>query len=210
MFKKKNGDRMETQEKPGRDTLRHRLVDAAERRIAEQGLAGLKARQVTADAGCALGALYNAFDDLDDLVLHVNARTLDRLAAAFDDAKKGGEDAEETMAVLARTYVSFALENRMLWSAVFALALPEGRSAPDWYVVRYRALIDQIVGPLATLRPDLSPDQLQLRARTLFAAVHGVVWLFLDARFLAVPQDRITPEVAALVKAMTRGLSAAD
>lgn len=201
---------METQEKPGRDNLRHRLIDAAERRIGEQGLAGLKARQVTADAGCALGALYNAFADLDDLVLHVNARTLDRLAAAFAGAYRAGESAEETIAVLARTYVRFALENRMLWSAVFALALPEGRSAPDWYVVRYRALIDQIADPLAKLRPDLSPDELQLRARTLFAAVHGVVRLFLEARFLAVPQDRITPEVAALVKAMTRGLSAAE
>jgi len=201
---------METQEKPGRDNLRHRLIDAAERGIAGQGLTGLKARQVTADAGCALGALYNAFDDLDDLILHVNARTLDRLAAAFAGARRAGGSAEETMAVLAQTYVRFALDNRMLWSAVFALALPEGRSAPDWYVVRYRALIDQIAGPLAKLRPDLSPDDLQLRARTLFAAVHGVVRLFLDARFLAVPQDRITPEVAALVKAMTRGLSAVD
>lgn len=201
---------MQTQEKPGRDNLRHRLIDSAERRIAEQGLSGLKARQVTADAGCALGALYNVFDDLDDLVLHVNARTLDRLAAAFDAAGRGGETAEEPMTVLARAYVRFALDNRMLWSAVFALALPEGRSAPDWYIVRYRALIDQIVGPLATLRPDLLPDELQLRARTLFAAVHGVVRLFLDARFLAVPQDQITPEVTALVKAMTRGLSAKD
>lgn len=201
---------METQEKPGRDNLRHRLIDAAERGIAGQGLTGLKARQVTADAGCALGALYNAFDDLDDLILHVNARTLDRLAAAFAGARRAGDSAEETMEVLAQTYVRFALDNRMLWSAVFALALPEGRSAPDWYVVRYRALIDQIAGPLAKLRPDLSPDDLQLRARTLFAAVHGVVRLFLDARFLAVPQDRITPEVAALVKAMTRGLSAAE
>ena len=201
---------MQTQEKPGRDNLRHRLIDAAERRIAEQGLSGLKARQVTADAGCALGALYNAFDDLDDLILHVNARTLDRLAAAFDGAGQGGETAEETMTTLAQAYVRFALENRMLWSAVFALALPEGRSAPDWYVVRYRALIDQIVGPLAILRPDLSPDELQLRARTLFAAVHGVVRLFLDARFLAVPHDRITPEVTALVTAMTRGLSAGE
>jgi AcrR family transcriptional regulator len=201
---------METQEKPGRDNLRHRLLDAAERRIAEQGLAGLKARQVTADAGCALGALYNAFDDLDDLILHVNARSLDRLAAAFGDARRGGESAEETMEGLAQTYVRFALENRMLWSAVFALALPEGRSAPEWYIVRYRALMDQIVGPLSILRPDLSSDDLQLRARTLFAAVHGVVRLFLDARFLGVPQDKITPEVAALVKAMTRGLSAAE
>lgn len=201
---------MQPQENPGRDGLRHRLTDAAEQRIAEHGLAGLKARQVTADAGCALGALYNAFDDLDDLVLHVNARTLDRLAAAFDGARQGGATAADTMTILAQTYVRFALENRMLWSAVFALALPEGRSAPDWYVVRYRALIDQIVGPLSMLRPDLLPDELQLRARTLFAAVHGVVRLFLDARFLAVPQDSITPEVTALVRAMTRGLSAGE
>jgi AcrR family transcriptional regulator len=201
---------MQTPEKPGRDSLRNRLIDAAERRIAEKGLAGLKAREVTADAGCALGALYNAFDDLDDLILHVNARTLDRLAATFDGARQSDETAEEAMTVLARTYVRFALENRMLWSAVFALALPDGRPAPDWYVIRYRALIDQIVSPLATLRPDLSPDELQLRARTLFAAVHGVVRLFLDARFLAVPHDRITPEVTALVTAMTRGLSAGE
>jgi AcrR family transcriptional regulator len=206
----KNGARMQTPEKPGRDSLRNRLTDAAERRIAEKGLTGLKAREVTADAGCALGALYNAFDDLDDLILHVNARTLDRLAAAFKGARRGGETAEETITVLAQAYVRFALDNRTLWSAVFALALPDGRPAPDWYVARYKALIDQIVGPLSTLRPDLPPDELQLRARTLFAAVHGVVRLFTEARFLAAPQDRIAPEVTALVKAMTRGLSAGE
>jgi hypothetical protein len=41
-------------------------------------------------------------------------------------------------------------------------------------------------------------------------AVHGVVRLFTEARFLAVPHDRITPEVTALVTAMTRGLSAGE
>jgi hypothetical protein len=41
-------------------------------------------------------------------------------------------------------------------------------------------------------------------------AAHGVVRLFTEARFLAVPHDRITPEVTALVTAMTRGLSAGE
>lgn len=201
---------MDTPEKPGRDALRTRLTDAAERRIEEKGMAGLKAREVTADAGCAVGALYNVFDDLDDLVFHVNARTLARLAAAFEATRQENATAEDAMTALAHTYVTFALANRSLWSAVFAHALPEGRTAPDWYIARYKALIDQIIGPLAVLRPDLTADALQLRARTLFAAVHGVVQLFLEARFLAAPQSTIAPEVAALVKALTRGLTTRD
>lgn len=44
---------------------------------------GAKARNVTADAGCALGALYTAFEDLDRLILQVNARILARLGAAL-------------------------------------------------------------------------------------------------------------------------------
>ena len=48
-----------------RSDLRTRLIDAAEAEIAEKGLLGLKARDVTARAGCALGAIYNAVSDLD-------------------------------------------------------------------------------------------------------------------------------------------------
>ena len=70
---------MRNKREEARDDLRKRLVDAAEARIASQGLAALKAREVTADAGCALGALYTAFDDLDRLILQVNSRTLVRL-----------------------------------------------------------------------------------------------------------------------------------
>ncbi|MDP1576936.1 MAG: hypothetical protein Q8L76_09260 [Cypionkella sp.] len=44
---------------------------------------GAKARNVTADAGCALGAMYTAFEDLDWLILQVNARILARLGAAL-------------------------------------------------------------------------------------------------------------------------------
>ncbi|TIW14977.1 MAG: hypothetical protein E5V70_05110 [Mesorhizobium sp.] len=41
----------------------------------------MRARDITADAGCALGALYTAFADLDKLILHVNSATLARLGA---------------------------------------------------------------------------------------------------------------------------------
>ncbi len=191
-----------------RDDLRTRLIDAAEARIARQGLAGLKAREVTADAGCALGALYNVFGDLDDLVIHVNSRTLARLGAAQQAAVPEGAPAKQAMAALAQAYVTFALENRQLWSALFGHWLPEGRTVPGWHLAEHAALIAQITGPLAALRPDLPDDMLRLRARTLFAAVHGVVQLALEGRFVGAPQDRIASEVDALVTAMTRGIAA--
>jgi AcrR family transcriptional regulator len=192
-----------------RDDLRNRLIDAAERQMATGGLAGLKARDVTTEAGCALGALYNAFEDLDRLVLHVNLRTLSRLGDALKTACPTDGSATDTMLALSRAYVTFALENRRLWAALFDHRLPEGVETPDWYLNAHSVLIAQIGRPLASLRPDLSPEDRALRSKTLFAAVHGVVQLALQGRFIGVPADRIAPEVDAIVIAMTRGLGPA-
>lgn len=189
-----------------RTELKARLIEAAEDQILQHGLAGLKARAVTAQAGCALGALYNAFEDLDRLVLHVNSRTLARLGAALRAALPEPEAAPEAMMqALAAAYVAFACSNRALWIALFEHRLPEGSEMPDWHRQDHAVLIEVLTGPLARLRPDLDPPALQLRARTTFAAVHGVVLLALQGRFVGVPVEMLHEEVAALVRAMTRG-----
>ncbi len=198
---------MRNKREGARDDLKKRLIDAAEARIAGGGLRGLKARDVTADAGCALGGLYNAFDDLDQLVLQVNARTLARLGAALAASVPGDADPKQAMAALAQGYVGFALGQQRLWLALFTHRLPEGYEVPDWHVAQHGVLIAQIIRPLAQLRPDLGTDALTLRARTVFAAVHGVVHLALTARFVGTPVDRLGAEVDALVTAMTRGLA---
>src|SRR5215470_13530693 len=59
-----------------REQLKAALIDAAEAIIAKDGLAALRARDLAAAAGCALGAIYNAFEDLDAIVFAVNMRTL--------------------------------------------------------------------------------------------------------------------------------------
>lgn len=69
-----------------RDALRTRLIEVAESELSEHGLQGLKARNVTTKAACALGGLYNVVTDLDELVILVNSRTLARLG----DQLRGG------------------------------------------------------------------------------------------------------------------------
>ncbi|MFM7336628.1 MAG: TetR/AcrR family transcriptional regulator [Tabrizicola sp.] len=191
-------------EKDRKADLRTRLIEAAEAEIAEKGLLGLKARDVTQRAGCALGAIYNAVADLDELVMRVNSRTLERLGIALTPASDAASPEAVTLA-LADAYAVFALENRRLWSALFEHRLPEGVEMPDWHRQDHEVLIARIIAPLRQLRPDLPDGDIHLRVRTLFGAVHGVVHLALQGRLVGVPEPLLRQEVAALVGALVLG-----
>jgi len=62
-----------------RDALRETLTDIAEVRMRDSGLAALRARDLAKEAGCAVGAIYNVFDDMTGLILAVNGRTFHSL-----------------------------------------------------------------------------------------------------------------------------------
>lgn len=188
-----------------REALKTKLIDAAEAQIAANGLKNLKARAVTKVAGCALGALYNAFEDIDHLVLHVNSRTLAKLGTALKDACSTCEAPEPALAALSQAYLTFALEHEHLWSSLFDHRLPDGVSIPEWHRKDHEVLIAHIVEPLSVLRPDLQYGMLELRAKTLFAAVHGVVQLALQGRFVGTPREHLSSEVESLVTVMVRG-----
>ena len=189
-----------------RALLKARLIEAAETQLQEKGLAGLNARDVTARAGCALGGLYTVMQDLDMLIMHVNSRTLERLGTELKAALPEGEvSPEKSMQALAATYTDFAIQNRNLWLALFEHRLPEGREIPDWHKQDHAVLIEVILPPLARIRPDLDPRAQAMRARTIFAAVHGVVHMALQGRFVGVPMDMLKSEVAALVATLVRG-----
>lgn len=204
---------MENNRTAKRADLRNRLIEAAEAQIARSGLSSLKARELTAEAGCALGALYTAFDDLDTLILHVNSRTLARMGMALREAagRLGpGPEPEAELLALAQAYTQFAIANRPLWLALFDHRLPEGVELPDWHRREHEVLIEVIVPPLARLRPDLGLEALILRARTVFGATHGVISLALQGRFVGVPEAVLHAEVGALVQAMARGVRQAQ
>jgi len=189
-----------------RDALRERLITAAATLIEKHGLRGLKARDITARADCALGALYNAVEDLDQLVILVNARSLRRLGQTLRDVVPDAATPHDTLHALAQGYVAFALEYEALWLAIFHHELPIGADVPGWQNTEYTVLIEQIMAPLSALRPDLERDALRQRAQTLFGAVHGVVQLSIVGFNVGAPQDRLPGEVAALVDAIISGL----
>jgi AcrR family transcriptional regulator len=189
-----------------RAELRVRLVAAATDRIRSGGLGGLRARDVTADAGCALGALYTAFSDLDDLILHVNSATLARLRETLERSARASADPRERLVALGMAYLKFARTEQRLWTALFEHRMPAGEPVPDWLLVELAALFDEIAEPLAALQPNLTSKQRAIRSRTLFSAVHGIVSMALGEWSVGPGTSAVDRELRLLVEAMVIGL----
>src|SRR4029077_19862509 len=101
-----------------------------ERTIAPNGLAGLRARDLAREAGCAVGTIYNVFADLDDLILCVGVRTLTMLRAALAAVRLtrpdgSPEDAADDLVRLALAYLEFAAEHTVRWRALFEHRMSE-------------------------------------------------------------------------------------
>ena len=186
-----------------KETLRNKIIELAEMKIATGGLLALRARDLATEAGCALGSLYNMFADLDDLILHVNARTLMAIDAQM--AKAAGETAAEQLHQLAQIYLNFARQSPLLWRALFDHHLPDDYQLPDWYAQKLLQLMSRIIAPLAALQPTISHTELITRSRTLFAAVHGVISISLDNRFIGIAQTDLAVELHRFVAVMLAG-----
>jgi AcrR family transcriptional regulator len=196
-----------------RDRLRDALVAAAEDTIAKGGLEELRARDLAEKAGCAVGAIYNAVDDLDQLVLLVNVRTL--AALEHELTKAHGDDVASVDAAIAQlvrlalAYLTFAVANAPRWRALFDHRMP-GREVPEWYRNEQHRLFRHVEEPLRVLQPRASPKRRALLARSLFSAVHGLVRLGLEEKLQAIPLTALREQMTFIVTAVGRGMASAD
>lgn len=186
-----------TQER--RAQLKTTLIDLAEAQIRTDGLGSLKARDLATKAECSVGAIYNVFDDLEGLVLEVNARTFKALgkhaAASIPDAPP-----LDQLIAMAQAYLHFAVANRGTWDALFNLKTLSNEARPDWYLAQMDALFEIISKPLGALRPELSEEDMFLLTRALFSSVHGIVIMGIDNFSGGVPTDKLEKMISIVLK----------
>jgi AcrR family transcriptional regulator len=196
-----------------RARLRDALVAAAERAIEQQGLATLRARALAQEVGCAVGAIYNVVEDLDDLVLLVNARTLATLErdliAADRATEQPGPGANAAIARLVRmaiAYLDFAAAHTPRWRTLFEHRMPAGREVPAWYREEQQRLFAYVEELLLELQGQESRVRRALLARSLFSAVHGLVVLGLEEKLQTIPLPVLREQVRFVVTAIGRGM----
>lgn len=191
------------------DHSREQLADmavAAATALAERdGLRGVTARGVAREIGYTVGTLYNVFDNLDDVLRHMNAATMDALyehvTAVPIDA-----DPESALRTLARRYLDFVGAHPRLWSAVIEFEPQDGALAPAWYRHRAQRLVQLGADAIAGLFGPREAAARWRNAYVLWSALYGVTALTQTA---SLPEGE-TPDalIDALVTTYIAGLKA--
>jgi AcrR family transcriptional regulator len=184
--------------------LSARLIAAAARCVEDYGVAGVKARNVAAHAGCSPGLIYYAYADLGDLILALNRATQHRLNEALGKALVS--DPRDSLDRLAKAYLAFAYEHTRLWRALFEHHMGPGKEVPDDYRADIMATFSRLKVPLGALLPRHPEDEIEMISRALFSAVHGIVSLGLDENMVAVPLEQLEEQVCRFVTIFMNGL----
>ena len=176
-----------------RAELKAKLLSSTIKRIQQNGIASLRARDLAKDAGCALGAIYNIYEDLDELVFYAKVEIFRRMEIDLAEVMRTSSDLSplEQMRKLTASYYDFARQNTMLWTALFTGDLTDRRDVPDWYQEALRRLMGHISGPLKQINPNQTNDELSLKTRALFSAIHGIILLTIQDRPSGVSHDEV-------------------
>ena len=166
-----------------RDEIKDMALAAARRIVVKHGVDGLSTRKIAADIGYTVGSLYLVFRNLDDLVLHLDAETLDDLYVAMEEANRGCASARACLLGVAHAYIQFAHGHRARWALVFERALPAKR--PPWFQEKVARMFDLVEGRLRELAPRKTSRDLALAAHALWSGVHGICVLGLTERIEA-------------------------
>jgi AcrR family transcriptional regulator len=164
-----------------------KMALAAAATLAERDrLRGITARGIAREIGYTVGTLYNVFENLDDLLRHMNAATMDALYEHVT-AMPVDADPEPALRALAQRYLEYVRAHPRLWSAVIEFEPQDGAPAPDWYAQKAYRLVQLGEDAIAGL---FGPGEAAARRRNayvLWSALYGVTAL---AQTASLPGDK--------------------
>jgi AcrR family transcriptional regulator len=194
--------------RPARAGLKDDLITQAEQLIDEEGLKALTARALATRADCSVGSIYNMFDDLDDLIVTVHGRTLERLGKNASASVDSNRTVEENLLTLASRYIAFIEDNRNLWAAIFEHRLPAGRDIPHWYRERLNDLFAVIESCIEPLLPGERTGARRRQARILWSSIHGICSLGAEGKLNLISDESIAELTSQMIRTYVAGMSA--
>jgi AcrR family transcriptional regulator len=172
---------------PRSKTSQDAILKVAESLAEADGLRGVGVRAIASQLGISPGTIYNIVGDVDDVILRVNAQTLQRLQKVLRGEILPEREAILNVFAIADTYVGFVLDNAKHWSMLLEHSLASDRPLPDWYqeeLDRTIELVDCALKPLI-----LAKKKRRRCVAALWAALQGIASLTASGKLSMVDQD---------------------
>ncbi len=162
--------------------LREAMLEAAERILERDGIAGLTLRAAAREAGVSHAAPKNHFGDVRGLLSELAALGFTRFSAALVANARECETTKARLAAIGHGYVTFAQQNPGLFLLMFRgerldFRRPALRAAGE-------AAFEVLADAIGWHGPSETPLTLSVAARitAAWSLVHGFAMLMLDGR----------------------------
>jgi AcrR family transcriptional regulator len=98
-----------------REQIQEMAISAAIRILNAEGVDGLSTRKVAAAIGYTAGTLYLVFKNLDELILHINAATLDEMHQLLEARLDSTATPSQVIKNMSLSYLHFAKAHYARW-----------------------------------------------------------------------------------------------
>jgi AcrR family transcriptional regulator len=165
-----------------RDEIREMAIAAAAKQVETEGLQSLTARKVASDIGYTVGTLYHVFLNFDDLIIHMNAQTIDEMAALIQRETRKKRNPEVRIRAMAEVYVKYATDHPDRWRLVFEHQAPRGLPTPALMKERRDVMFAMVADNLREISSARIPQEIDHTATALWSGIHGICILALTGK----------------------------
>ena len=158
--------------------LKELMLKSAEDLINAEGYRNLTARKISKQMNYSVGTLYNIFDNLNDIIMHVNARTLKKIKNQFI---KKTQDSPNDIVALAYTYINFWDTNTQLADMLFNYKQPANLDIPS-FVQNEINHIYQIIIDILMPKLNNNSELAQTTCAVLWGGLHGICVLTMGGK----------------------------
>ncbi|MEE9354489.1 MAG: TetR/AcrR family transcriptional regulator [Methylococcaceae bacterium] len=181
------------------EEIKELILAATEEIVEEEGFEALKVRKIAMNIGYTVGSIYMVFDNMEDLILHVKARTLDALNEYLDEVIKINPDPEASIFALCKGYAKFADEHFNFWIMLFSYQSAKPEPLPDWYQEKVNQPFIKFEIFFQKIAPQKNQVEIKNASRTVWAGVHGVCLLALAKKLELVGLEGVEDSIDMLV-----------
>ncbi len=168
------------------EDLRKMAIDAGCALIQAARLSGIQRPRRGRRHGLYRGTLYHLFGDLDNFILHINARTMEEWYKNFGSIQPVKPEARARH--FAQVIITSRKENYNRWLALFEHKMkPE--DIPEWFRPKINMMFD-LFEQNVLVHTDGDKKKAAKLAKILWASVHGICVLSLTGKLEQVKADR--------------------
>jgi len=172
----------------------------------QNGREALRMRELANLSDCSVGTVYNLFENLNEIILKLNLRSLDKMYAALHHELKVEIEKKSNLHVvfqkMGRAYIAFGMKNPKLWRSLFE-SLPIN-PLPEWYREKVQQGLLVIEGTIHNVF-GLEKEKANQLVSFFWAAMHGMTSIMINRKMEALNEEASERYVISYIDHCLRG-----